>query len=164
MSVLQSPRQCATALIGLFQEQCTCATALRDLLALERTALGNGDTAKLDATAEGKNQLMSQLEHLRSRQAQLLAALPFGAAETALEQALDWCDNTGHVRSAQQQARLVLTECDRDNRRNGLLVQQRLNYVRRALDVLHSAHADSMIYGPDGTRDFDSSSRLLAEG
>ena len=162
--MLQSPRQCATALDELFREQCECATALKDLLARERTALGDGDTAMLDTTAEGKNLLMSRLEHLQSRQAQLLAGLPFGATETALEQALDWCDTTGHVRSIQQQARLALTECDRDNKRNGLLVQRRLNYVRRALDVLHSAHADSMIYGADGNRDFGSSSRLLAEG
>lgn len=136
--MLQSPRQCATALDELLRKQCECATTLKDLLAREHTALVDGDTAMLDTTEEGKNQLVKQLEHLQSRQVQLLAGLPFGATETALEQALDWCDNTGHVRPIQQQARLALTECDRDNKRNGLLVQKRLNYVRRAVDELTS--------------------------
>lgn len=162
--MLQSPAQCATALTELFRAQEERAAHLQQLLEDEREALGNGDLAVLDTTAANKGVVLVELEQLKAREQQLLASLPFGGSATPLEQALIWCDEDGSVRAACEAVIQLMVTCDRNNRHNGLLVQHRLNYVRRALDVLHNAHAETLVYGPDGSQGHAGTSRLLAEG
>ncbi|MFO7552380.1 MAG: flagellar protein FlgN [Haliea sp.] len=162
--MLQSSVQCAKALLDLFHAQEERAAHLLRLLEQEREALDSGDLAVLDATAAGKGAALVDLEQLKAREARLLAGLPFGGSATPLEQALSWCDAEGDVRAACEEVIQLMVACDRHNRSNGLLVQQRLNYVRRALDVLHNAHAETLVYGPDGGHAHAGSSRLLAEG
>lgn len=140
------------------------ASRLLRLLEEEREALDNGDLAVLDSTATGKGTVLAEMEQLKAREVQLLSGLPFGGSATPLEQALSWCDDNGSVRAACEDVIQLMVACDRHNRRNGLLVQHRLNYVRRALDVLHNAHAETLVYGPDGGHTQAGSSRLLAEG
>lgn len=162
--MLRSPTQCAKALSELFRAQEERAAHLHQLLEDEREALGNGDLAVLDATAVSKGVVLAELEQLKAREQQLLASLPFGASATPLEQALTWCDEDGTVRAACEAVIQLMVACDNNNRQNGLLVQHRLNYVRRALDVLHNAHAETLVYGPDGNHGHAGTSRLLAEG
>ncbi len=166
--VLQSPRQFASALGDVVAAQWRCADALLRTLNAEREALSNGDLAAIEDAAAAKTTALAELEELQAREVGLVADLPFGDSGTPLEQvlqqALQWCDEDGVLRARREEVVQLMLDCDSRNRRNGLLVQQRLNYVRRAIDVLHRAHAESLTYGPDGSTGSARSSRLLAEG
>jgi len=162
--VLQSPGRFATALSDILRGQRDCATQLLQILDSERVALDDGDLAGMDTAAADKTAALASMEQLKSREDQLLAETPFRGSESPVEQALAWCDESGALRAAREDVAELMVECDRSNRRNGLLVQQRLNYVRRAIDILHAAHAETMVYGPDGITRNGGSSRLLAEG
>ena len=163
-NVLHSAASIASALDDLFRARRASALALLRILDEEREALGNGDLAAMDTTAAEKIAALADLEQSKAEEAQLLAGLPFAGSDTPLEQALIWCDETGTLRAACDEVVQLMVDCDRNNRRNGLMVQQRLNYVRRAIDILHKAHADTLVYGPDGLARNAGHSRLLAEG
>ncbi|MHA7816874.1 MAG: flagella synthesis protein FlgN [Pseudohaliea sp.] len=162
--MLQSPRRLAGALDDLFRAQQERAEGLLAILRQEREALNSGDLAAIEETASTKISALAELEELKAREARLLAGLPFGDSDTPLEQALGWCDADGSLRVRCDQVIELMVACDRHNKRNGLLVQHRLNYVRRAIDVLHRAHAETLTYGPDGSPGGTRPSRLLAEG
>lgn len=162
--MLQSPGRFATALADIFREQRDHATVLLRILDCERAALGDGDLAAMDAAAADKTTALAEMEQLKAREDRLLADTPFGDSENPIAQALRWCDESGAVRAVREEVAGLMMDCDRSNRRNGLLVQHRLNYVRRAIDILHAAQAETMLYGPDGMTRNGGSSRLLAEG
>lgn len=162
--MMHSASRLARALTDTFAVQQTRATALLTLLDEESRALESGDIAAMDRTAAGKTAALSELEQLKATEAGVLAGLPFAGSEAPLEQALQWCDETGAVRELHDEVRRLMIECDRRNHRNGLLVQHRLNYVRRAVELLQVAHAEAMTYGPDGMVRDGGGSRLLAEG
>lgn len=162
--MLQSPGRFATALTDSLRAQRECATRLLQILDSERAALDDGDLAAMDAASADKTAALADMEQLKSHEDRLLADTPFGGSNTPMEQALAWCDASGEVRAVREDVARLMLECDRSNRRNGLLVQHRLNYVRRAIDILHAAHAETMVYGPDGMTRNGGSSRLLAEG
>jgi len=162
--VLQSPGRFATALADIFRAQREHASVLLRILDSERAALDNGDLAAMDAASADKTAALSEMQQLKAREDKLLADTPFGHSDTPIEQALRWCDESGALRALREDVAGLMVECDRSNRRNGLLVQHRLNYVRRAIDILHAAHAETMVYGPDGITHNSTSSRLLAEG
>lgn len=162
--MLHSATRLASTLAGLFQAQQERTAALLQILDAEHEALGSGDLDAMDATAASKISTLAELEQLKASETTMLADLPFASSNAPLEQALQWCDSTGSLREAFEAVRQRLAECERRNHRNGMLVQQRLNYVRRAVDILHAAHAETMTYGPDGIARSGGTSRLLAEG
>ncbi|TCO76627.1 flagella synthesis protein FlgN [Chromatocurvus halotolerans] len=162
--MLQSPARFATALADMLQAQRECATQLLQILERERAALDDGDLVAMDTASADKTAALAGMEQLKSREDQLLAGTPFSNSDTPFEQALAWCDASGAVRAVREDVSRLMIDCDRSNRRNGLLVQHRLNYVRRAIDILHAAHAETLVYGPDGMAHSGGSSRLLAEG
>lgn len=162
--MLHSANRLANALTDTLQAQQDRARALLQILDAEHDALANGDLAAMDSTAASKIAALAELEQLKASEVGLLADLPFANSDTPLEQALLWCDDSGAVRKVFDDLRQCMMACERRNHRNGILVQQRLNFVRRAVDILHAAHADTMTYGPDGMSRSGNASRLLAEG
>lgn len=162
--MLHSATRLANNLTGMFQAQQERIESLLQILDAEYEALGSGDLATMDSTAASKTDTLAELEQLKANEARMLADLPFANSDAPLEQALLWCDGTGSVRQAFEDARQRMSECERRNHRNGMLVQQRLNYVRRAVEILHAAHAETITYGPDGMARSGGTSRLLAEG
>ncbi|MDO1528330.1 flagellar protein FlgN [Fulvimonas sp. R45] len=122
------------ALSAVVADMQAAATDLRQALADERAALDQADPAALDRSGDAKQALLRRLEQLETERRQLAqaspsAAMPRGAWSRVLE---------------------LLQECQRTNQRNGRLIGQRLQHVRRALAVLTGASADADVYGPAG--------------
>lgn len=161
----QGPGQFKHSLSNLLRTQGECADELLGTLDSERTALEAGDAERLDLLTPRKSGLLRQLEELGRGQADLLTTLSFGCTPEGMQQALAWCDEDGSLEALQQSVLDRLARCRELNERNGLTVQYRLGYVRRALDVLNGAPAGSSgVYGPDGRASNASQSRLLASG
>ena len=162
--MVQSPDQFAAAFGAIISEQREQASLLLTILASERTALNAGDLSAMDAASVEKVAVLGAMEQLKTRADELLVDTPFASSDAPVEQALSWCDTSGNLRAARDDVARLMSECDLENRRNGLVVQHRLNYVRRAIDILHAAHEETMTYGADGIARSGGSSRLLAEG
>jgi flagella synthesis protein FlgN len=118
-------------------DEMTCSTQ-QLILALdeERLALSTADAEALNRAGETKQMLMRRLEQLDAERQQLAAASPHAAQE---------------VQSSWSQLLASLTVCRDNNLRNGTLVGQRLNMVRRALAILTGQDNDSGTYGRSGT-------------
>lgn len=163
--MLMGPNQCAGRLRRLFDDQRKAAEQLLELLESERDSLRQGDSAPLEQFAADKSELIQRLQMLETEQRQLLGELAFSEdAADALDRALEWCDADGRLRALHAQTMQRVIECKRDNQRNGVMVRQRLGYLRRTLDILRNAHTDALVYGPDGQTEQSGQSRLLAEG
>jgi len=163
--MVQGPTQFKQSLHSLLRTQGECAEELLSSLDAERKALAAGDAEQLDAITASKTSLLHQLDDLGRRQADLLRSLSFDPQSGGMQSALAWCDPAGDIKRLQQRVLGQLGQCRQVNERNGVAVQQRLGYVRRALDVLHGAPPGSSdVYGPDGRTNSPSSSRLLASG
>lgn len=162
--MIQSPARFASDLAGMFLAQQQCARTLLQILQQEREALGSGDLETMEVAAASKTASLADMEQLKAQEARALADLPFSASEEPLQQALAWCDESGTLQAEREEITRLMLECDRNNRENGILVQHRLNYVRRAINILYKAHEETLIYGSDGVSHNASSSRLLAEG
>lgn len=163
--MLMGPDQCAAELGRLFDAQKDAAAKLLALLADERSALRDGASERLEHLAADKARLIQRLQELEAGQRKLLERLALADdPASALDRALDWCDGDGTLRRKHVETMQKVIECKADNQRNGVMVRHRLGYLRRALQVLRSAHADTMVYGPDGRTESSDQSRLLAEG
>jgi flagellar biosynthesis/type III secretory pathway chaperone len=163
--VLMGPEQFASNLRRLFAEQDRNARELLAALRAEREALAMAEATRLEAMATTKAPLINRLEQLANEQRHLLASLGMGEDPAeAMERALGWCDSSGELRHAHEAAMQQVIECQQQNQQNGVMVRHQLGHVRRALQVLHNAHTDTMLYGPDGRTETAGSSRLLAEG
>ncbi|MEE4637544.1 MAG: flagellar protein FlgN [Wenzhouxiangella sp.] len=163
--MLQGPGQFRDALKRLLQLQSGCADELLGTLEAERTALEAGNADQLDALTGEKSVLLGRLDELGKDQVSLLSELEFDSSGSGLEQALAWCDPNRELAEQRQDLGRRLQRCRELNQRNGLTVQYRLGYVRRALDVLNGAPPGSGgVYGPDGRTSSASPSRLLASG
>lgn len=118
-------------------DEMTCSTEqLILVLDEERLALSTADAEALNRAGEAKQMLMRRLEQLEAERQQLIAASPHAAQE---------------VQSRWSQLLASLKVCRDNNLRNGTLVGQRLNMVRRALAVLTGEDNDSGTYGRSGT-------------
>lgn len=163
--MLQGPGQFRNALKSLLDAQGACAHELLETLESERSALESGDAERLDAVTAQKSSLLRKLDQLGRDQMHLLGELSFDEDGPGLEQALAWCDPGAALKSEQQEVGRCLQRCRDLNERNGITVQYRLGYVRRALDVLNGQPAGSSdVYGADGRTSTSCSSRLLASG
>jgi len=163
--MLMGPDQCAAELKRLFADQHQAAEQMLALLAAERESLTRGNSESLEQIATEKSGLTQQLQTLEAEQRRLLKRLAFADdPASALDRALDWCDPDGELRRRHVETMQTVIECKRDNQRNGIMVRHRLGYLRRALEILRSAQAETMVYGPDGQTERTSQSRLLAEG
>lgn len=164
MSAMNAPSRDAfrDEMLRLAESMRSTGEQLLATLGEERRALADADLAALDDAAVRKSALMDALERLHDEQRTLVRRAPVAQRGDALQRAVDWCDNRGDVEAARRRMREVLARCEGDNRRNGLLLQHRLGFVRRALDALRQAQSDAVTYGPDG--DAPARSRLIARG
>ncbi|MFP4209271.1 MAG: flagella synthesis protein FlgN [Wenzhouxiangella sp.] len=163
--MLQGPGQFRDALKQLLHAQGECANELLDALERERSALADGDAEQLDLLTREKTALLGRLDELGHRQQQLFSDLAFNDSDHDIDRALAWCDPRAELSETRRTIGQRLQRCRELNERNGLTVQYRLGYVRRALDVLNGAPAGSSgVYGPNGRTSAASPSRLLASG
>ncbi|KRE90890.1 flagellar biosynthesis protein FlgN [Frateuria sp. Soil773] len=122
------------ALTAVVEDIRRAADELARVLEAERDALASADAAALDRIGSHKQQLMQQLEQYDAERVQLSEALPAAALL-----ATRW-----------QEVLQTLANCRQLNQRNGSLVAQRLEQVRRALAVLTGQPGDAELYGPSG--------------
>jgi flagella synthesis protein FlgN len=123
------------ALAAVVEDMRLAADELATVLQTEREALVGADAAALGQAGTHKQRLMLQLEQYDAERLQLSQAAP--AAAALLEP--EW-----------KQVLQTLESCRQLNQRNGTLVGQRLDQVRRALAVLTGQPGDAGIYGPSG--------------
>ena len=124
-----------SALGAVVEDMRQASGQLADILEAERAALAAADPAGLDRAGERKQQLMQQLEQLDAERVQLSQVDPSAAYQ------LD---------SVWQQVLGTLRACRDINQRNGILVNQRLGQVRKALAVLAGQSGEAGAYGPSG--------------
>ena len=108
---------------------------LTQVLSDERAALDRADAEALNRAGERKQSLMQQLEQLDGERLQLT-------------QNID-----SHNETHQQTWSGILKTlavCQQANQRNGDIVEQRLQHVRRALSVLTGGKDEVDVYNPAG--------------
>ncbi|MDT8438408.1 MAG: flagellar protein FlgN [Wenzhouxiangellaceae bacterium] len=157
------PAELARLLGANIDARIDVARRMLDQLEAEREALAAGDLAQLDAAARAKTAMTHELERLADDQRQLLSGFGHGLHRGTLQQALDWCGDE----SLQQREDLALdlmTQCNRNNQRNGILLQHRLDFIRRALGVLRNAQPDTALYGPQGRESSSTTPGLIGRG
>lgn len=163
--MIQGPGQFAQSLERLLSQQLACAERLAELLLLEHQTLESADAMALDRITREKPAVMGELEQLAREQQALLAGLDFEFSPAGVRRALSWCDASGELSELQNQVTRRIDECRQANDQNGLLVQHRLGYVRRALTALNGVENDPAgVYGPRGSSGGSLPSRLLASG
>lgn len=135
------------------------------LLRREHALLRGGATEALLSVAEEKSLAGDELQNLGRARNRELAQLGLPMHARGIEQLASHPD----VPDGLAQICLRTTELAREaselNRRNGLLVSQRLGAHRQAFDVLRAAgDAHGALYGPDGQADHASLKHHLASG
>jgi flagellar biosynthesis/type III secretory pathway chaperone len=163
--MLHGPDQFRAELKRLLGTQAERAQQLLGTLESERDALADGDAERLDTLTRQKSSLLQGLEDVALEQKNLIDGLALEDGDLGLETALAWCDPGSELKSTRQTVGKNLERCRELNERNGLTVQYRMGYVRRALNVLNGDSAgNSGIYGRDGRTTGNVHSRLLASG
>ncbi len=163
--MLHGPDQFREELKRLLSAQSEHAQQLIGTLEAERDALADGDAEALDTLTGRKSTLLQGLEDIALEQQDLIDGLALEDGDRGLETALAWCDPASELKATRQTVGKNLQRCRELNDRNGLTVQYRMGYVRRALNVLNGDSAgDSGIYGRDGRTTGNVHSRLLASG
>lgn len=159
--MIQGQNQFAQNLRGLLEAQQHLAEQLAELLDRERQALESGRAEQLDEMTLRKPQVLGELEKLISQQSALLSGVGFEANSSGLQQAIQWCDPEGSLNTLHGRVGSLLTDCRTRNNQNGVLVQMRIGFVRRALQSLHGPEHIDPTYGRDGRSQLEGGGRLL---
>ena len=154
---------------SIFESQQREANSIADALEQEREALLSGDLASLEEIARRKAAGLEKLEDLR-RDEQVMMH-DFGASTADLtgtskdrSNQIDHIDPGGQLAKARQTAIDAIARCQSLNTRNGLLLQHRIGYVRRALQVLANLEGEPGVYGADGKVASPTPLRSVARG
>lgn len=118
-----------------------------DLLETEKTALTEGNVDDLARFATEKEPLVADLQRLGCQRNDRLSALNLPADRQGMSA---WAAGSPDASSAWEKT-LKLAARARDlNRLNGELIQMRLQYNSRILEILQRNTAALDLYGPDG--------------
>jgi len=123
------------ALTAVLADMQSAVTDLDQVLGDERAALDQADADALNRVGERKQQLLLQLEQLDTERVQLVRHID--SQSDSQQQAWD-----GILR--------LVARCQQANQRNGDIVEQRLQHVRRALSVLTGGKDEVNVYNPAG--------------
>jgi flagellar biosynthesis/type III secretory pathway chaperone len=121
-----------THLLDVLDEQIRCAQDMLGALALEDTALREGDAVRLNEASADKARLVESLEGLEQER---------GGLARALELQLSASEGTG-AGSKWLELLGILEQCKRKNQRNGALVRARREQVLAALKLLRGTESD----------------------
>jgi flagellar biosynthesis/type III secretory pathway chaperone len=138
----------AEALIAVLQEQIHCAEAMLETLGRENRALASGDAEQLNAAGADKARLVETLEALERQRRSLADTVATGVATATAAQPAEW-----------RRLLDLISECKRENERNGVLVKARSEQVRSALRTLRGSEPD--LYGRSGLTPATADARSL---
>lgn len=151
-------------LAAIFRAQKLKADAILEMLGREREGLLAGDLSVLETVAREKTALMDELEQMRAQEFRLLERKGTEYFFQRRTRTPDQADQVRSIRSAHRDAVDAIAECQALNARNGLLLQHRIGYVRRALQALGGADGNAGLYGADGRIESPSGLRCVARG
>jgi len=154
---------------SIFESQQREANSIADALEQEREALLSGDLASLEEIARRKAGGLEKLEDLRRDEQEMLQAFGSSSADLAgtgkdRSDQIDHIDRDGQLAKVRQTAIDAIARCQSLNTRNGLLLQHRIGYVRRALQVLANLDGEPGVYGADGKVASPAQIRSVARG
>ena len=154
---------------SIFESQQHEANAISDALEQERQALLSGDLALLEEIARRKAVALESLEELRRDEEALLQNSSSSRADSSGNASdpsdrIDHIDPSGRLGTARRAAIDAIARCQSLNSRNGLLLQHRIGYVRRALQVLANLEREPGVYGADGKVASPTPLRSVARG
>ena len=154
---------------SIFESQQREANSIADALEQERKALLSGDLASLEEFARRKATGLETLEDLRQGEERLLQAVGVSRSDSARtsedrSDPIDDIDPSGALDAARRAAINAIARCQSLNTRNGLLLQHRIGYVRRALQVLANLEGEPGVYGADGKVASPTQLRSVARG
>jgi flagella synthesis protein FlgN len=123
------------ALTAVLADMQGAVTDLDQVLGDERAALDQADADALNRAGERKQRLLHQLEQLDTERVQLVRHI-------------DSQSDSQH--QAWEGILKLVARCQQANQRNGDIVEQRLQHVRRALSVLTGGKDEVNVYNPAG--------------
>ena len=150
-------------LLGLTQQMQETGEELLAALESERVAMRDADLEALESATARKVVLMDTLERMHREELALAADGPQAEKPGSVQGTVGWCDNDGRLSDSRVRMREVLERCEGYNRQNGILLQHRMGYVRRALDALRQVQSDLVTYGP-GSSAGSAGSRIIGRG
>lgn len=143
-------KQLAAAILPILQEESASVRAFVELLQDEQHALTIGNTDKLARFAEQKGVLVTRFNSLATDRNTLLTQHGFSSDRLGVESC---CAQLPAELGADKLWAKILTHVTkaRDlNRLNGELIQMRMQYTNKALDILLQKDRSLDLYGPDG--------------
>ena len=156
-------------LCSIFESQQHEANSIASALEEERQALLSGDLALLEEIAQRKAVGLESLEELRRDEESLFQNFSSNGPDSAGSASdpsvrVDHMDPSGRLGTARRAAIDAIARCQSLNTRNGLLLQHRIGYVRRALQVLANLEGEPGVYGADGKVASPTPLRSVARG
>jgi flagella synthesis protein FlgN len=135
------------ALLATVTDEAELVASFAAVLQEESAALAEGALAPLPTLVERKNQLVERIARMGQQRDQQLGAMGFGAGRAGMNQAVAadprLAEPWKNVLSKAHHARAA-------NHTNGLMINTRMDYNRRALLALQRAAGLNPTYGPDG--------------
>lgn len=154
----------AARLEALFIDQRECAESLARILDAERAALRDGNIPALEDLTSEKTEHLEKLDQLRKQELVVLQPRQNPTdADPGLDP-LEEFDLPANLQAVRRAALDAISTCQTLNLRNGTLLQHRIGFVRRALDVLGNIEGSPRLYDSDGQIEAPSRLRLVARG
>ena len=143
----------ATVLLDEEGVLCRFLELLRD----EQGALKEGRAEALSGLADGKEQLIAEINSLEGKR----VALAGGADRNAMSRALASADRGGEVSGRWQRVRLLSREAQQMNELNAKLLDLHLRKTSEALEILTRHKCRNLLYSADGQTSQLSASSII---
>lgn len=133
--------------------QCTRhASQLKAKLEEERAAFADGDSTRLQALVEQKEQLVRQIEELESRRRDICNRLGFEADDSGMRRMLERAGDDGDLGGLWSKLLRCARDAAQSNRINGAIARARHDQTLAILAALHGATEAEPTYGERGRR------------
>ncbi len=142
----------------VLEQEAQAATQLLTILRRERKALGSRDLEAIGESAREKEEAITELERLATRQNELLGLVGIDPGARDLRGALRSAGLEG-LAERWQVLLDVLAQCRQQNLINGGVIEMSRRFAQQVLEGLRGASPDGRLYGPDGDARGDSGSR-----
>lgn len=142
--------QFAKILVPILTEEHAGVRAFVELLQNEQHALSVGETDKLSTFAEEKGTLVARLNSLAEQRNDALTQRGFSTDRAGIEACCAQLPAESGAEKLWTEIIERVAEARDLNRLNGELIQMRMQYTSKALDILLQKDTSLDLYGPDG--------------
>lgn len=154
----------ATGLDVHFERVIADAMRLHAALQHEHTLLAGRDPYAIEQVAQEKQALLAQLDTSGRAHSAALSKAGYAQSTQSLQDWLQQADKHSGSQLTSRWRRLesLLTECYRQNQRNGGMIEIRRRHAQRALGILLGKPEETELYNPEGAARGSGISRSLA--